>query len=592
MFLKKLSSEPPRLFQPVEFKNGINFIFGKKHTAKDTKESLNGIGKSTLLDLIDFCLLSDFSKKNTRLYKEKKRLTNHKIVLEFEIQGIHYLIKRTVDKPRDIEFGLFGQTPKVIKIDDLKEKLFGLIFDNPDYSGKLNSSWYRKLMLFFLKIHKRQRGQFLDPIKYISSEAGKEIELNQYHFFLLGIDNTLLYRNYDAQQGVNERNTAIREVKRLVENNYQIDIKNVESEINKLERRINKIKKIIESFQLAEQYDDVEAQANLLTRQIKELSAQNFWDNKKIEAYQESFELKDILDTRKITQIKKLYSETHLLLGENIGKSLAEAVQFRKQLASSREEFISYEINALQTEIKKRREKIKKWDEERAQLFLFLDSKEALKDLTGAFYNLAETKTKLSELESKVKTYHDLLIEKADWELKDKKINREILEYVEIIKPQISIFYEILSSVYNDIYPKNQDNLSFSVSPKPRTNAKLSININFDDGESKGQNRGRTLVYDLAVLLHTIKNNINCPRFLIHDGLFDGMDKAHFIELYNFIENTLLQGIKFQYIITLNEEGTLNQNFGDFEKINTDQIEKEAITVLTPVNKFWYYRGV
>jgi len=95
------------------------------------------------------------------------------------------------------------------------------------------------------------------------------------------------------------------------------------------------------------------------------------------------------------------------------------------------------------------------------------------------------------------------------------------------------------------------------------------------------------LVYDIAVLLHTIKNNINCPRFLIHDGLFDGMDKAHFIELYHFIENTLLQGIKFQYIITLNEEGTLNQNFGDFEKINTDKIEKEAITVLTPVKKFW-----
>ena len=588
MFLKKLYSEPPTLFQLVEFKNGINFIFGKKDTAKDTKDSLNSIGKTTLLDLIDFCLLSDFSKKNTRLYKEIKRLTNHKIVLEFEIQSIHYLIKRTVDKPRDIEFGLFSETPKVIQIDDLKEKLFGLIFDNPDYRGKLDSSWYRKLMLFFLKIHKRQRGQFLDPIKYLSSEIGKEIELNQYHFFLLGIDNTLLCRNYDAQQGVSERNTAIREVKRLVENHYQIDIKNVDSEINRLERRIKKIKKIIESFQLAEQYDDVEAQANLLTRQIKELSAQNFWDNKKIETYQESYELKDILDTRKINQIKKLYNEASLLLGEKIGKPLVEAIQFRKQLALSREEFLSDEINALQTEIERRREKIKKWDEERAKLFLFLDSKEALKDLTGAFYNLAETKTKLSDLEGKVKTYHDLLKEKADWELKDKEINKGILEYVDVIKPQISSFYEIMSSVYNDIYPKNQDNLSFGVSPKPLANAKLSININFDDGESKGQNRGRTLVYDIAVLLHTIKKNINCPRFLIHDGLFDGMDKAHFIELYNFIENTLSQGKKFQYIITLNEEGTLNQNFGgDFEKINADKIEKEAIAVLTPANKFW-----
>jgi len=249
----------------------------------------------------------------------------------------------------------------------------------------LDSSWYRKLILFFLKIHKRQRGQFLDPIKYLSLEVAKDIELNPFevqvfsvkkleprnHFFLLGIDNSLLCKNYDAQQGVNERNTALREVRRLVENNYQIDIKNVDSEINKLERRINKIKKIIESFQLADQYDDVEAQANLLTRQIKELSAQNFWDNKKIEAYQESFELKDILDTRKINQIKKLYSEIHSLLGENIGKSLAEAVQFRKQLASSREEFLSDEINSLQTEIEKRREKIKKWDEERAKLFYF-----------------------------------------------------------------------------------------------------------------------------------------------------------------------------------------------------------------------------
>jgi uncharacterized protein YydD (DUF2326 family) len=587
MFLKKLYSEPSRLFQPVEFKNGINFIFGKKHTAKDTKESLNGIGKSTLLDLIDFCLLSGFSKTNTRLYKEKKRLTNHKIVLEFEIKGIHYIIKRTVDKPRDIEFGLFSETPKVIKIEDLKEKLFGLIFDNPNYKGKLDSSWYRKLMLFFLKIHKRQKGQFLDPIKYLSSEAGKEIELNQYHFFLLGIDNSLLCRNHQAQQGVNERNTAIREVKRLVENNYQIDIKNVDSEIHKLERRINKIEKIIESFQLADQYDDVEAQANLLTRQIKELSAQNFWDNKKIETYQESFELKDILDTRKINQIKKLYSETNLLLGEKIGKNLADAVQFRKQLASSREEFLSDEINTLQTEIKKKRDKIKKLDDERAKLFLFLDSKEALKDLTGAFYNLAETKTKLSELESKVKTYHDLEKEKADWELKDKEVKLEILKYLDTIKPQISSFDDIISSVYNEIYPKNQDKLSFSISSKPRSNAKLSINVNFDDGESKGQNRGRTLVYDIAILLHTIKNQINCPRFLIHDGLFDSMDKAHFIELYNLIENILSQGIKFQYIITLNEEGTLNENFGEFEKIYTNKIEQEAITVLTPVKKFW-----
>jgi len=60
MYLRKLTSEPRGLLHlyngqdEVNFVEGINFIFGKK-TLPDA--SLNSIGKSCLLDLIDFCLL-------------------------------------------------------------------------------------------------------------------------------------------------------------------------------------------------------------------------------------------------------------------------------------------------------------------------------------------------------------------------------------------------------------------------------------------------------------------------------------------------------------------------------------------------------
>ena len=134
MFLKRLYSEPFGLFRSgkpehphiIVFKDGFNFIFGKKDNAADSKESLNGIGKSTICDLIDFCLLSEFNKKNTRLFKEKNRLENYTIVLEFEIEGVEYVIKRKAENSKSIEFGQIGHEREVL-IRDAKHHLFKLI---------------------------------------------------------------------------------------------------------------------------------------------------------------------------------------------------------------------------------------------------------------------------------------------------------------------------------------------------------------------------------------------------------------------------------------------------------------------------------
>jgi len=66
MILKKIYTEPPT-FEPVEFKLGMNFIYGKKKST-DSKKSLNSIGKSTFLDLLDFALLSNYNASSKRLY--------------------------------------------------------------------------------------------------------------------------------------------------------------------------------------------------------------------------------------------------------------------------------------------------------------------------------------------------------------------------------------------------------------------------------------------------------------------------------------------------------------------------------------------
>ncbi|MDF0718237.1 DUF2326 domain-containing protein [Muricauda sp. 334s03] len=116
----------------------------------------------------------------------------------------------------------------------------------------------------------------------------------------------------------------------------------------------------------------------------------------------------------------------------------------------------------------------------------------------------------------------------------------------------------------------------------------LEIDITLPDMFGKGKNQGRTLVYDLSILLYNIINTPNFPRFLIHDGIFDGVDKAHFVSVCKFIEGISEQtSNRIQYITTLNEEGTLSEKFGDGEIANPEYLFSKSILVLSPTNKLF-----
>lgn len=590
MFLKRLYSEPSGLFRSgkpnnpdtIVFKNGFNFIFGKKDSS-ESRAPLNGIGKSTLADLIDFCLLADFSSRNKRLYKEKDRLENYKIVLEFEIQNVDYIIKRSVTDTKDIEFGIINQEEKVA-IKEAKEILLKLIFDNPAYDGSINEKWYRSLMTFFLKVNKRKKGDFSDPINYLT-QSNKLSELNQYHFFLMGLDNGLLCKNYALQKDVRDRNTAISQVKRLVEKGYGISINDVDSQLRKLKNEILKVRSAVDAFKLAEQFKDVEIRLNELTVKIKSLSEQNFWMEKKVKSYRESYNQNDNLSESKIKGIERLYAEVNQQLSGIIQKSLKEAVEFRKKMALSREEFLKEEIQQLETEIIKNEKEKNEIDEQRRKLFLLLQSKEAFTDLTQAFYYLGEREKEYSDLESKTKTYKDLELEKLNYKKQDAEIGIEMNAFIESIKGKIDAFEQLFSGVYNQIYPQSMSS-GFSISSSDSVD-KVKINISFDRDESKGWNKGRTLVYDISIILNAIRNNILMPRFLLHDGIFDGMDRSQFVELYHYVQNLQKEGCAFQYIVTMIEEGELKGNFGDTNDLTVENITEEAIAVYTPSRRLW-----
>lgn len=593
MFLKKLYSEPLGLFRSgkpehphtIVFKEGFNFIFGKKDKEGNNKDSLNGLGKSTVCDLIDFCLLADFNTKNSRLFQEKQRIEKYTIALEFEIQGSEYVIKRSFKK-NIITLGTAGNE-RELDIKEAKKQLFQLIFDNPDYEGVIYESWYRALLSFFMKIHKKKnlKDEFSDPINFLTA-ANVVYELLPYHFFLLGFDNRLLYENLNIQKDVKDRQKAISQVKKLVEENYQLNIKQVDNQLSKLRNEAKKIKAAVEAFKLAEQHKDIEASLNELTGKIKYLFEQNFWLDAKVKSYKKSYELKDTISEATIRSIDKLYTELNQIFEGKIKKSLSEAVDFRKKIAQSREEFLKEEIQGLETIIRKQEIEIQALDSKRQKLFGFLKSKEAFKDLTEAFYLLGEKEKEIADLEGKVKVYNDLQKQKTESDAKDVQLKQQTVELIENLKNDIDTFEALFSEVYRAIYPESKES-GFSIRADYEGKNKVDISISFDKDESKGWNKGRTLVYDIAIIINTIQKKINTPKFLIHDGIFDGMDKAHFVALYHYIQGLQVKGVRFQYIVTMIEEGQLSERFGQTDELTPEKIAAQAIVVLSKQNPFW-----
>lgn len=587
MFLSRLYSEPSNLFDPIEFQDGVNFIFGKKEV-NSSKDSLNGIGKSTILEMIDFCLGADFNQSSmSRLFKEKHRLENTYIVLEFEVDGQEYISRRTVNASKYLEVGDAYSVEK-IDLKKAKKELFNIIFRDPLYTGCQRDTWFRSLLTFYLKVHKRSKNEFTDPIQYITA-SNAPVELNQYHLYFMGIDNSIVCENFDHQNSVKDRDAAIREIKRLIERTHSIDIKDANKRIDRLRNEIVKAQGLIESFKLAAQHKDLEEKLNKLTLEIKSLSEENFWDTHKLSSLKESIELKDVLPESKIKGIQKLYSEISKELSSLVKKSLEDAVEFRRNLSKSREEFLVDEIDRLSKSIETRSKKIAILDDERSTLFKSLKAKNAFKDLTEAYLYVGELQKNFADLASKVNTHQDLEKSKMMWRGEDNKIGLEMVTFLQSSSDEIEDFRKCFNYVYDSIYPQSSSS-GFSITQTfdNRSKSKISINISFESEESKGWNKGRTLIYDLAIMLNSIKKGLKRPRFLVHDGIFDGMDKAHFVDLYHFVQNEQKKGNRFQYIVTLNEEGTLGESFGETDELTPQKIEDEAIAVLSPKKKLWY----
>ena len=95
----------PHYFKPIKFNEGLNVVLGKITKPKDTDTDSHNLGKSLLIDIIDYCLLKQAYSKNHFTNKLPETLKGLEFYLEILLtNGFFLTIKRGIENNTKICF--------------------------------------------------------------------------------------------------------------------------------------------------------------------------------------------------------------------------------------------------------------------------------------------------------------------------------------------------------------------------------------------------------------------------------------------------------------------------------------------------------
>src|SRR5215210_2586484 len=121
MRLRRLTANQPE-FKEVVFRDGFNIVLAERTKESTKKDSRNGLGKSTLIELIHFCLGKGTQKGQVPVVDD---LRGWEFSLEVELFDADVILTRAVDDQRRLVVsGDFSKWPAAPEWDADEAKFF------------------------------------------------------------------------------------------------------------------------------------------------------------------------------------------------------------------------------------------------------------------------------------------------------------------------------------------------------------------------------------------------------------------------------------------------------------------------------------
>ena len=536
-------------FRGVQFKDGLSVVLASRTDLSADLGSRNGLGKSTLLDIIHFCL---GSKKNGTL--GKSQLDDWTFTMEFDIAQKPYTVSRNTAKANTVQIsGDFSGWPVVpdgndtLRVPEWNDVLGFLLFGLKTNQQEKYRPTFRSLVSYAAR-RDGQTGGYQDPFGHHSKQLGWDKVINS--SYLLDID----WESVARLQLVRDRKKVLAQIKREIKAGlvagFADDTGRLEAEKTILEGKISAEKANLKKFQVHDRYNALQAEANKITQHIHDMVNENTTDEKYLELYEKAGRDEADADPG---QIRAIYGDAGLVFPDSVVRHVDMVLEFHRQVVRNRKEFVESEVKRLKGNIRDRKKIIKKEDSNRASILEILESHGALEELVLLRGRHEKNVARLEQIENHLENTRKFEAGESEIKIDVERIFQEIrLDYADRRAPRevIGYFYEYSMRLY-------ESSGTLSISPHD-TGYKMAASI--ERSGSHGIENMNIFCYDLA-LARLWSRRRHRPGFLIHDStIYDGVDErqvAHALQL----AEAEAASHRFQYICMLNSDAVPERDF-------------------------------
>jgi uncharacterized protein YydD (DUF2326 family) len=516
--LSKIYSNKVKEFPDIEFQDGLNVIFASV-SKKTDKKSSHSLGKTTLIDILDFCFLKQISKDHIL---KKDCFNEFYFFLEIQCEENRFVtIKRSVvgkvsitsstEKNRFHSSDTSSWDYHELAFKSAKENLNRLICPKPVFKHGFN---YRNGLRYCF----RKQTQYENTFK-VNNSRESDASWAPYLASAIGINSQFVEEKYDVNRRVESLKNAIREVNNLPSDSGQ----SLEAEITQIEAAVSRMRVELDRFDFKKSDESVSKELiDDVSGNVSSMVATVYSLDQRISAIDKSLQAEFTFEMEKVLT---LFEEVEIYFPENLTKSYEDLIRINQEMSVGRKERL----------VKTKRNILKERDDISQKLGAQRSRQQALTAVLlqkDAFEKYKKLQSRLTAEESRVAVLKERLakidiaselgdkLEQAETEknkaAKNLEVETKVRGNIKLTRA-VTLFSELVDHIlhfsaffYTDT---NKDgNIQFKIGLQDQT----AVNEGFS------YTRVLSAIFDATLL--TLHSKEDYFRFCYHDGLLESLD--------------------------------------------------------------------
>jgi uncharacterized protein YydD (DUF2326 family) len=547
-------------FRSVSFAEGMNIVLADTNADSEETESTNGLGKTTLLRIIHFCLGSEFRREKTLSHPDIAGVTFY---LEFRINEASYQVSRNTASPKVVSVSrdFLRDLPldweplgdqAILSVEDWRVALSAQLVPEARLSDepmKFVPS-FRELSYYYMRLGK---AAYSEPQTAYRGQSGLSRRLSS--AFLLGLNwpqQRELYRLQDAKKSVA---AAVKALANAEAADNQVSIGDLEADRVVLEEMLAEREREIEDFNIRDDYYDLESDLQRVDSEIHSLINDNHADGRLLAYYRESASDVPLFDANEPVAILQ---DAGALFRPEALRSIEEVAEFHQRVYANRKQFLQAEITRLTDRILSRQAELDRATAKKTSVLKVLQSSGALDALIALQRGVSEASLILESLKSRIEEHKRFDRRLDDLALDISKartlLKQDLDDRREMIDEAIALFAEYTRFLYGvpgrlgvDVKREGY-NFSFAI----------------DRQGSDGVDQMVVFCFDLVIATLRARRRAHFQS-LVHDSsMFADVDQRQY-GLALQLAHRVSAAEGFQYICSLNVGALPREHLGELE---------------------------